>query len=144
MATKKSTAQDTGAELATELAKTADTGTDGASGAGLALSAEDGAAGGDVGGEDAGNTGTGTALGDDAGATDAAGSNGTSTLQAGADLAAVMQSLVAAGAAERKPLLYRVISPLNHDQVDHPIGTELELDEKTAEALLGHTVVLVG
>lgn len=140
MATKKSAADDKGAA---ELAKAADTGTDGASGAGPALGAEDRAAGGDVGGEDAGNTGTATALGDDAGATDAAGSTGTSTLQAGADLAAVMQSLVAAGAAERRPL-YRVISPLNHDKVDHPIGAELELDEKTAEALLGHTVVLVG
>lgn len=79
------------------------------------------------------------APGDGDAAADEAAAAGAATLQAAADLAAVMQSMAAAGAAERKTL-YRVISPLNHDQVDHAIGAELELDETTAQALLGHTV----
>lgn len=39
---------------------------------------------------------------------------------------------------------YKVKSPLNHDNQDYKIGETIELTEKQAEPLLGHTLALPG
>lgn len=39
---------------------------------------------------------------------------------------------------------YRVLSPLEHDQVRYAVGAEIDLTSAQANPLIGHTVALVG